>query len=77
MSQNHAAELERQELIKRCHSLVAAIANRPGSIKLLLGIVPTLEIFAGYKSNRRSRHNVKGRASLIKDKDLRSHRTNG
>ncbi len=54
MSENHAAaELERQQLIKKCHSLVAAIANRPGSTKLLRGILPTLEIFAGYKANRR------------------------
>ena len=45
MNENHtAAELERQQLIRHCHSLVAAIANRPGSIKLLKGIVPTLEI---------------------------------
>jgi hypothetical protein len=56
MNQNHAAELERQELIKKCHCLVAAIARRPGSTKLLLGIVPTLELFANYKSNRRSRY---------------------
>ena len=52
MSENHAAaELERQQLIKKCHSLVAAIASRPGSTKLLRGILPTLEIFAGYKAN--------------------------
>ena len=56
MIENHAAELERQELIKKCHCLVAAIANRPGSTKLLLGIVPTLELFASYKANRRSRY---------------------
>ncbi len=56
MNDHTAAELERQQLIKRCHCLVAAIANRPGSTKLLLGIVPTLELFAGYKANRRSRY---------------------
>lgn len=46
-------ELERQQLIKECHCLIAVIANRPGSIKLLRGVLPTLETFAGYKSNRR------------------------
>lgn len=29
---------ERQELIKQCHSLISAIAHRPGCIKLL-GVV--------------------------------------
>jgi hypothetical protein len=53
MSESYAVELERQELIKKCHSLVAAIANRPGSIKLLKGILPTLELFAAYKANRK------------------------
>lgn len=56
MNQNHAAELEREQLIRHCHSLVAAIANRPGSTKLLKGIVPMLEIYANYKANRRSRY---------------------
>lgn len=50
--QTHAAELERQQLIKQAHSLVAAIANRPGSTKLLKGIVPTLEMYAGYKRRK-------------------------
>lgn len=48
----HAAELERQQLIKQCHCLVAVIASRPGAIKLLRGILPMLEIYAGYKANR-------------------------
>jgi hypothetical protein len=57
MNENHAAaELQRRELIRHCHSLVAMIANRPGSIKLLQGILPTLEAFAQYKANRRSRY---------------------
>lgn len=58
--ENHAAELERQQLIKQAHSLVAAIASRPGATKLLRGIMPTLELYAGYKSNcvrRRQRGN--------------------
>lgn len=52
VSENYAAELERQQLIKHCHALVAVIASRPGSTKLLRGIVPTLEQFAAYKVNR-------------------------
>lgn len=46
------AELERQQLIKQAHCLVAAIASRPGAIKLLRGVIPMLEIYAGYKANR-------------------------
>jgi hypothetical protein len=48
----HAAELERQQLVKQAHCLVAAIASRPGAIKLLRGVIPMLEIYAGYKANR-------------------------
>jgi len=47
--QTHAAELERQQLIKQCHSLIAAIASRPG--RNFYG-APTLE-YAAYKQNRR------------------------
>lgn len=50
----HNAELERQQLVKECHSLIAAIASRPGSTKLLRGILPMLEIYANYKANRQS-----------------------
>jgi hypothetical protein len=32
--QQSQSELERQELIKQCHSLISAIAYRPGCIKL-------------------------------------------
>lgn len=53
---NHAAELEHQELVKRCHSLVAKIANQPGAIKNLKGILPMLETYAAYKGNRRRSH---------------------
>jgi len=57
----HAAELERQQLIKQAHCLVAVIASRPGSIKLLQGVIPMLEIYAGYKANRvRRRQRVNG-----------------
>lgn len=48
----HNAELERQQLVKQAHCLVAAIASRPGAIKLLRGVIPTLEIYASYKANR-------------------------
>lgn len=50
--QIHAGELERQQLTKHAHSLVAAIAIRPGATKLLKGIMPMLEQFAAYKQNR-------------------------
>lgn len=59
MSENYAAELERQQLVKQCHSLIAAIASRPGATKLLKGIVPVLEQYAQYKSNR-VRRKVRG-----------------
>jgi hypothetical protein len=48
------AELERQELIKQAHSLIAAIASRPGSTKLLRTIVPILKLYATYKKSRAS-----------------------
>lgn len=47
-----AAELERQELLKKCHCLIAVIASRPGSTKLLRGVIPMLQVFANYKANR-------------------------
>jgi len=48
--QTHAAELERQQLIKQCHVLIAAIASR-GATKLL-GIMQRA-VYAAYKQNRR------------------------
>ncbi|MBW4639790.1 MAG: hypothetical protein KME05_16450 [Gloeocapsa sp. UFS-A4-WI-NPMV-4B04] len=50
--QSHAAELERQDLIRQCHCLIAVIANRPTSVKLLRKVVPMLQIYAGYKASR-------------------------
>jgi hypothetical protein len=75
MSQSHAAaELERQELIKQCHCLIAAIASRPGSTKLLRGVLPMLEVFAAYKqkrarspSQRKPRHASFDKAELRKN----------
>lgn len=49
--QQPQSELERQQLIKQAHSLIAVIASRPGSIKLLRGVIPMLETYAAYKSN--------------------------
>ncbi len=51
--------LEHQELIKQCHYLIAAIANRPGGTKLLQGILPTLQMYAQYKANRKRRGSVR------------------
>ncbi len=46
-------ECERQRLISECHALVAAIASRPGSTKLLRVVVPMLEHYANYKLSRK------------------------
>lgn len=43
---------EHQRLVAQCHSLVDVIANRPGAVKLLKGVLPTLEQYAAYKMNR-------------------------
>jgi hypothetical protein len=43
------AELERERLIAECHSLIAAIASKPGSIKLLRGGVLSLRLYAAKK----------------------------
>lgn len=45
-------EREYQELVRRCHDLISTISRRPGAVKLLKGILPTLEQFAAYKVNR-------------------------
>lgn len=50
--QIHAGELERQQLTKHAHSLISAIALRPGATKLLKGVMPMLEQYAAYKANR-------------------------
>jgi len=49
---SYAAQQERQELIKEAHSLIAAIASRPGSTKLLRATVAMLQSYAAYKANR-------------------------
>ena len=49
---HHTAELEREQLIKQCHCLIAAIASRPGSTKLLKGILPMLHQYAQYKRRK-------------------------
>jgi hypothetical protein len=50
--QQPQSELERQDLIKQCHSLISAIAHRPGCIKLLALAKAQLEMLAQYKTNR-------------------------
>lgn len=53
----YAAELQRQELTAKCHALIAAIASRPGALKLLKGVLPTLQMYAQYKANRTNQRN--------------------
>ena len=52
---NHAAELEREALIKECHSLIALIANKAYSNKLLKAAKAGLTLISQYKSNRGER----------------------
>jgi hypothetical protein len=52
---SYAAQQERQELIKEAHCLIAVIASRPGSLKLLRLTVAMLQNYAAYKSNRKQR----------------------
>lgn len=40
------------ELKQECHSLIEAVARRPGAIKLLLGVRGQLLLFSQYKANR-------------------------
>lgn len=42
-----------QTLKQECHRLIEAVARRPGAMKLLLGTLLQLQMFADYKSNRR------------------------
>lgn len=59
MNENqHELKLKRQELIKRCHSLIDAIARSPGCIKLLTLAKTHLEMLANYKGNRQQRARV-------------------
>lgn len=51
--QTHAAELERQELIKSCHSLIAKIGYKASCIKLLKLAQTHLLMLSNYKANRR------------------------
>ena len=46
------AERERQELLKECHSLIAAIAHKSSCLKLLGLARNHLKMLASYKSNR-------------------------
>ncbi len=51
--QTHAAELERQELLKSCHSLIAKIGYKASCLKLLTLAQNHLLILSNYKANRR------------------------
>ncbi|HEY9896356.1 MAG TPA: hypothetical protein V6D34_13275 [Candidatus Sericytochromatia bacterium] len=42
------------QLRAECHRLVDAVSHRPGSMKLMIGIHRQLQLFAGYKANRRA-----------------------
>jgi len=71
--QSYAAEVERQELIKECHCLIA-ITSRPGATKLLRGAIPMLEVFAAYKQNRaRSPSQPKSRRANFGLSQLEKH----
>jgi hypothetical protein len=52
---NEEYGLERRKLINQCHSLISAIARRPGHLKLLTLAQNHLEMLAAYKTNRRSK----------------------
>lgn len=51
--QSHAAELERQQLLRDCHGLIAAIGHKPYSNKLLRSARDSLERCLEYKANRK------------------------
>lgn len=44
---------ELKRLLLDCQCLLRVVASRPGAIKLLLGVHRQLELFAGYKANRK------------------------
>ena len=44
---------ELKRLLLDCQCLLRVVASRPGAIKLLIGVHYQLELFAGYKSNRK------------------------
>ncbi|MBW4552961.1 MAG: hypothetical protein KME35_17905 [Aphanocapsa sp. GSE-SYN-MK-11-07L] len=43
---------QRDSLRSECHKLIEVIARRPGCLKLLMGAVYALEVFADYKRDR-------------------------
>lgn len=47
------AQDERDLLLRECHQLLYKVSRRPCSIKLLNGVRDQLQLFAGYKANRR------------------------
>lgn len=59
VSENYAAEAERQQLLRDCHGLIAAIGQQPYSNKLLRSARESLERCLKYKGNR-VRRKVRG-----------------
>lgn len=49
------SELERQELLKQCHSLVSLIGQKPYANKLLRSVREGLLMHLDYKANRQRR----------------------
>lgn len=49
-NQNHAAELERQELLAECHSLPALIGQHRYAVRLLRAARDGLRVYIGYKA---------------------------
>lgn len=57
--QNHVLELQRQQLLRDCHGLIAAIGQKPYSNKLLRSARESLEKCLEYKANR-GRQKIRG-----------------
>jgi hypothetical protein len=53
--QPHSPYLTLAQLRAECHRLVDVVSHRPGAMKLMIGVHRQLQMFAGYKANRRSR----------------------
>lgn len=46
------AQTERDVLLRECRQLLAEVAQRPNSLKLLAGVRDQLRMFAEYKAGR-------------------------
>jgi hypothetical protein len=45
-------QLTVEQLRSQCHQLIETISRRPGAVKLLLGLLPLLKLYANYKQRR-------------------------